>query len=205
MVLEIHYYNVVQNQPGVRPIRYYYRLSALAAPYSFRFLTKDPSLENRVKTKARGIYISIVATGTLGKPHFLTLLTTLVASMALLAVANLIVNSLAKMILKRKPYYNAMMIQDSPDFSTVKEFEDLTPEQLKERLVENGLKTHGTAPMKILRLLNRQTQDASVSFPTVGIATDMMCRIFGPDLPPPNSFKGRINNLVYWVGLMEVF
>lgn len=187
MVLEIHYYNVVQNQPGVRPTRYYYRLSALAAPYSFRFLTKDPSLENRVKTKARGIYMSIVVTGSLGKPDFLTLLTTVVASMALLAVANLVVISLAKMLLKRRPYYKAMMIQESPDFSTVQEFEALTPEQLEQRLVENGLKTTGTAPMKILRLLNKQTQEKDVeakSFKKTGRSMSRLGDLSAPEAPP---------------------
>jgi len=75
------------------------------------------TLDNRVIWDRHGIRVIILQTGTIGKFDFQTLLLTFVSGLGLLAVATLIVDTLALRVLPRKQLYSRYKFEKTEEFS----------------------------------------------------------------------------------------
>lgn len=159
-ILQIEYFNtwpwhgVLKDDNGQSYVSYIYSLIPLAdSPYKFADLTWTEYPNRRIKRSAHGIYLAVVPGGRLAVFDPMTLLLTLTASLALLAVAATIVRYLAMYCLNHRLYYTEIMYDVSPDFTDVRELETMEEADITRLLSQRGLRTVGSRPERILRVL----------------------------------------------------
>mmetsp|Transcript_40669 Transcript_40669/g.93447 ORF Transcript_40669/g.93447 Transcript_40669/m.93447 type:complete len:498 (+) Transcript_40669:64-1557(+) len=192
----IEYHNFRPFHLGVQSeVHYVYKLTALpGSTYKETRTINTHYPTQRVKEDLHGVLFQMQPGGSLASFSFTDMLIQLTTSLALLAVATTVVNTLAQYFLKYSPFYRKAMYTMSPDFSDLRAANALSDAELERELGRMGQRTGGDRVNQVMRLLAAGWSEALMRAEEAG--TDAAAHVeipetFGSSAPSTSGIAAR--------------